>query len=61
MIKRLLEKQSDLSINQIAKKIKSNWITANNNLEFMKSIGLVEELPTKDKNREGRRIRIIGK
>jgi len=60
-IKKVLEKESDLSVHQIARKIKSQWRIANNNLEFMKSIGIVEEIATKNKKKEGRRFRLVKK
>ncbi len=54
-IKKVLEDRPGSSIRHIARTIKSEWITVNNNLEFMKKLGLVVELEQKEgTTREGR-------
>ena len=60
-IKEVLEKEPELSIRQISRKIKSEWSITNYNLEFMKSMGIIEEIPTDDKKRDGRRFRLLAK
>ena len=42
-IKKLLEKNKELSIRQIALKTKSQWRTIDKALETMKSLGVVKE------------------
>jgi len=42
-IKKVLEKNKELSVKRIAKETKSQWRTANKALETMKELGFVKE------------------
>ena len=59
LIRELLGKESNLSVRQIAKEIKSEWSTVNYNLEFMKSNGMVKEISTENVKRDGRRFQLV--
>ncbi|MFA5484769.1 MAG: hypothetical protein WC260_00750 [Candidatus Pacearchaeota archaeon] len=50
----LLKKEKELSINQIALKLKSQWRTAEKSLEVLKKLGIVSEKPNKESNRQER-------
>ncbi len=57
-IKKVLENEPDLSIRQIANKIKCEWRIANHNLNLMKATGGVLELPDQKSKRGDRRFRL---
>ena len=46
----VLEK-GDISVNEIARKIKANWSTTNKTLELLKELGIVKEIVTTSKIR----------
>lgn len=50
-IKKILEKEKELSIRQIALKTKSQWRTIEKALETMKSLGVVKERKGDDTER----------
>jgi len=53
-VKKLLEKEGELSVRQISIKTGSQWRTINKALETMKSLGIVKERPNKETDREER-------
>ena len=53
-VKKLLEKEGELSVRQISIKTGSQWRTINKALETMKSQGIVKERPNKETDREER-------
>ena len=55
-VKKLLEKEGELSVRQISVKIGSQWRTINKALESMKSLGLVKE---RLNNETGRKERLF--
>jgi len=53
-VKKLLEREGELSVRQISIKTGSQWRTINKALKTMKSLGIVKERSNKDTNREVR-------
>jgi DNA-binding transcriptional regulator YhcF (GntR family) len=53
-VKKILEKEKELSVRQISLKINSQWRTALKALEIMKELGIVKERKGKDTQREER-------
>jgi predicted transcriptional regulator len=60
-IKKLLEKESELSIRQISIKVKSQWRTVEKALETMASLGVVKERKGDESNREERLFSLVNK
>ncbi|MBW2974362.1 ArsR family transcriptional regulator [Candidatus Woesearchaeota archaeon] len=56
---KILEK-GELSVNEIARKIKANWSTTNNALELLKGLEIVKEIITTPKIRIFRLIKKKG-
>lgn len=50
----LLQKEKELSVNQIAFRLKSQWRTAEKALKVLKELKLVSEKPNQDSDREER-------
>jgi len=53
-INNLLQKEKELSVNQVAFKLKSQWRTAEKALEVLKELKLVSEKPNQKSDREER-------
>lgn len=53
-IDELLKKERELSINQIAVKLKSQWRTAEKALEILKQLKIVNEKSNQNPDRDGR-------
>lgn len=58
-IKKLLEKENELSIRQISIKVKSQWRTVEKALETMLSLGAVKERKGDESDREERLFSLI--
>ena len=60
-VKKLLEKEGELSIRQISIKTKSQWRTIEKALESMKSLGIVSERENKETERVERLFSLVKK
>ena len=57
-VKRLLEKEGEMSVRQISVKTGSQWRTINKALETMKSLGIVKERLNNETERKERLFKL---